>query len=63
MRVKFTNKYYNPKEPWRCIEFTSNEKNAEAIIGALSAFFSGDDCSCEIDGKKIKLHLDHGWQK
>jgi len=61
MKVKFINKYFKPKDPQRFIEFScKNKRDAETIISALSTFYSGDNYSCEIGGKKAPLYLDWG---
>jgi hypothetical protein len=60
MKVEFINKYYSAKDPQRKITFTAKPKDAETIISALSAFYSGDPYTCKIDGKNAPLLLDHG---
>ena len=60
MKVEFTNKYFDAKDPKRTTTFTCKPKDAETIIAALSAFYSGDPYTCKIDGKNAPLEKDFG---
>lgn len=63
MKVEFTNKHYEPNDPQRVTTFTCKPKDAETIISALSAFYSGDPYTCKIDGKNAPLEKDFGLKK
>lgn len=63
MKVEFTNKYFDAKDSQRTTTFTCKAQDAETIIAALSAFYSGDPYTCKIDGKSAPLHLDWGLKK
>lgn len=63
MKVEFTNKFYDAKDPQRTTTFVCKPKDAETLISALSAFYSGDPYTCKIDGKNAPLYLDWGLKK
>lgn len=63
MKVEFINKYYGAKDPQRTTTFVCKPKDAERIISALSAFYSGDPYTCKIDGKNAPLEKDFGLKK
>lgn len=63
MKVEFTNNFFDAKDPQRTTTFTCKPKDAETIISALSAFYSGDPYSCKINGKNTPLEKDFGLKK
>jgi len=63
MKVEFTNKYFDAKDPQRTVTFTAKPQDAQTLISALSAFYSGDPYTCKIDGKNAPLEKDFGLKK
>lgn len=63
MKVEFTNRYFGEKDPQRTVTFTAKPQDAETLIAALSAFYSGDPYTCKIDGKNAPLEKDFGLKK
>ena len=58
--VTFVNNLEEGDEPLKISFVTTTEKDTKAVIEAISAFYSGDDCQCFINGEEAVLDRDWG---
>ena len=59
--TRFINHYYDKDdEKFETVFKADSPEDIKTIISALSAYFSGDECECFINGKKAVLESDRG---